>query len=81
MTYIGAVTGVLLMSIIEVASRLLGWTGFSQWLDHWIPLASIGLAWVMPAIILGIVFGLIGKYAAVGKRLADHNEVHTVYRA
>lgn len=80
MTYIGAVTGVLLMSIIEVASRLLGWTGFSQWLDHWIPLASIGLAWVMPAIILGIVFGLIGKYAAVGKRLADHNEVHTVYR-
>lgn len=80
MIYVGAVVGTLLMSLVEVVSQLLGWEALSQWVDHWIPLANIGLAWIMPAIILSIIFGLIGKYAGVGKKFTDHKDERAVYR-
>ncbi len=76
LTYTGAVVGAFSVSLVQSlnmasvmrgGSLLAGPTAFIQTL----PLAKFGFEWLIPAIIGGLIFTLVSKYASVGKTIAD----------
>lgn len=73
MIYIGAVAGTVLISTIETLANLLKWSTITNTIEQTIPLASIGLSWMLPAVIGAVTFGLVGKYMNIGKTIDDHD--------
>ncbi len=76
LTYTGAVVGAFSVSLVQSlnmasvmrgGSLLAGPTAFIQTL----PLAKFGFEWLIPAIVGGLIFTLVSKYASVGKTIAD----------
>ncbi|CAK7015626.1 MAG: Branched-chain amino acid transport system 2 carrier protein [Peptostreptococcus russellii] len=76
LTYTGAVVGAFSVSVVQSLNMasvmrggtlLAGPTAFIQTL----PFAKFGFEWLIPAIIGGLIFTLVSKYASVGKTIAD----------
>ncbi len=76
LTYTGAVVGAFSVSLVQSLNMasvmrggtlLAGPTAFIQTL----PLAKFGFEWLIPAIVGGLIFTLVSKYASVGKTIAD----------
>lgn len=65
--YTGAVIGAFLISIIDALSTVGGLGISAAWIDSLVafgktlPLASFGLAWVIPSVILAVIFSFIPR--------------------
>lgn len=77
--YIGSVIGTFVVSfsetmiiIFDLNDLMAGWQQIN-------PLAEYGFGWVIPAIIFGIVGGLIAHYFNIGKTIHDHDNPRALY--
>ncbi len=66
--YRGAALGALIVSVLDTAAGLFGW---EMTLLHRLPLASFGFAWLVPAVIGGVIGALIGTPEKEGKKNED----------
>ena len=78
--FLGGVLGAFLISLLEVLARIFEWTSITYGITQFIPLADRGFTWVIPSVILAIIFGLLAKLTGLGKTIDDHNKENAVFR-
>lgn len=76
LTYTGAVIGAMVISIpqaLNIFSAMRGGSflqGYADWTAS-LPLAGIGFEWLIPALILSLIFTIIAKSGGIGKTIND----------
>lgn len=79
LVYIGSVIGTFIVSFSETMMNVFNLNGLMAAWQQINPLAEHGFGWVIPAIVLGIIGGLLAHYFKIGKTIHDHDNQRAIY--
>lgn len=77
--YIGGVVGTFIVSISEVLLNILGLKQMQTAWQRLVPLAELGFGWIIPALTMALIGGIIAHFFRIGKTIDDHDQSRAVY--